>query len=74
MTIIVALILFIFAITSGSESGWATAQVLAPLIISIFMLTGFFLWERQIPQDIAAVYVSSHLDPFSTLSRVLFLR
>ena len=57
MLMLVALILFIFAITSGSESGWATAQVLAPLIISIFMLAGFFLWERRIPQDIAAVYV-----------------
>ena len=54
----VALILFIFAITSGSGSGWASAQVLAPLIISIVIIVAFFLWERWISPDIAAVYVT----------------
>ncbi|PCH34679.1 MFS general substrate transporter, partial [Wolfiporia cocos MD-104 SS10] len=50
-----ALILFIFAITSGSSSGWASALVLAPLIISIFMIVGFFYYETLIPIYRAAV-------------------
>ncbi|TFK84532.1 MFS general substrate transporter [Polyporus arcularius HHB13444] len=51
----VALILFIFAITSGSGSGWASAEVLAPLIISIFLIAAFFLWEKKMPTEDAAV-------------------
>ncbi|KAI0357081.1 MFS general substrate transporter [Trametes cingulata] len=50
-----ALILFIFAITSGTTSGWASASVLAPLIISIFMVAGFFYYETTIPADKAAI-------------------
>ncbi|KAI0666963.1 MFS general substrate transporter [Trametes maxima] len=50
-----ALILFIFAITSGSESGWASARVLAPLIISVFMIAAFFVWEAWMPAEDAAV-------------------
>ncbi|KAI0692857.1 MFS general substrate transporter [Cerioporus squamosus] len=51
----VAMILFIFAITSGSGSGWSSAEVLAPLIISIFLMIGFFLWEKRMPTEDAAV-------------------
>ncbi|KAF9242846.1 major facilitator superfamily domain-containing protein [Melanogaster broomeanus] len=51
----VALILFIFAVTSGSADGWATASVLVPLIISILMTAGFFYWETLIPIDKAAI-------------------
>ncbi|KAF9221117.1 MFS general substrate transporter [Gyrodon lividus] len=51
----VALILFIFAVTSGSVDGWATAAVLIPLIISIMMIAGFFYWETLIPVDKAAI-------------------
>ncbi|KAI0653606.1 MFS general substrate transporter [Cubamyces menziesii] len=51
----VALILFIFAITSGSEDSWASARVLAPLIISIFMTAAFFVWEAWMPSEDAAV-------------------
>ncbi|KAF9220761.1 MFS general substrate transporter [Gyrodon lividus] len=52
----VALILFIFAIMSGSVDGWATAAVLVPLIISILMIAGFLYWETLIPVDKAAMY------------------
>ncbi|KAF9242844.1 major facilitator superfamily domain-containing protein [Melanogaster broomeanus] len=51
----VAFILFIFAVTSGSAGGWATAEVLVPLIISILMIAGFFYWETLIPVDKAAI-------------------
>ncbi|CCM01857.1 uncharacterized protein FIBRA_03928 [Fibroporia radiculosa] len=50
-----ALILFIFAITSGSSDGWGSALVIAPLIISIFMVAGFFFFETRIPASKAAV-------------------
>ncbi|THH31696.1 hypothetical protein EUX98_g2500 [Antrodiella citrinella] len=50
-----ALILFIYAITSGSTSGWGSAGVLAPLIISVAMVVGFFYYETRIPASIAAV-------------------
>ncbi|KAJ7165802.1 major facilitator superfamily domain-containing protein [Mycena filopes] len=36
-----ASILFIFSITSGSIDGWTSAKVLAPLILSIFLLISF---------------------------------
>ncbi|KAG1864990.1 major facilitator superfamily domain-containing protein [Suillus subalutaceus] len=51
----VALILFIFAVTSGSTDGWPSAIVLVPLIISILMVIGFFYWETLIPVDKAAI-------------------
>ncbi|KAF8129729.1 major facilitator superfamily domain-containing protein [Boletus edulis] len=50
-----ALILFIYAVTSGSADGWATAGVLTPLIISIFLTFGFFYWETIVPADKAAI-------------------
>ncbi|KAH9942633.1 MFS general substrate transporter [Amylocystis lapponica] len=51
----VALILFIFSITSGSTDGWGSAAVLVPLIVSIFMVVGFFYYETIIPPSKAAV-------------------
>lgn len=51
------MILFIFAVTSGSSSGWATARVLVPLVVSVFMMAGFFYYETRIPPAVAAVYV-----------------
>ena len=57
MSVLVSLILFIFAITSGSESGWASAEVLAPLVISVALMILFFLWEQYMPFESAAVYV-----------------
>ncbi|OJA20771.1 hypothetical protein AZE42_12812 [Rhizopogon vesiculosus] len=55
LTLIVALILFIFAITSGSAGGWASAMVLVPLVISISMVIAFFHWETRIPVEQAAI-------------------
>ncbi|TFY56515.1 hypothetical protein EVJ58_g7592, partial [Rhodofomes roseus] len=44
-----ALILFIFAITSGSAYGWATAEVLVPLVISVLMVAAFFWYDDPHP-------------------------
>ncbi|KIJ09573.1 hypothetical protein PAXINDRAFT_17332 [Paxillus involutus ATCC 200175] len=51
----VATILFIFALTSGSADGWATAGLLVPLIMSVLVIAGFFYWETVIPVDKAAI-------------------
>ena len=53
------MILFIFAVTSGSIQGWATAYVLAPLIISVLLLIAFFVWEAHIDEIDASMYVLS---------------
>ncbi|KAI1789898.1 MFS general substrate transporter [Ganoderma leucocontextum] len=50
-----ALILFIFAVTSGATSGWGSAAVLAPLITAVFLVVGFFYFETTIPVDRAAI-------------------
>jgi MFS family permease len=55
--LIVGLILFIFALTSGSTHGWASVMVLVPLVISISMVVAFFYWETRIPVEQAAMYV-----------------
>jgi MFS family permease len=59
-SLVVALILFIFAVTSGSTDGWASAMVLAPLVISILMMVAFFYWETLLPADKAAMYVTGN--------------
>ena len=48
-------ILFIFAMTEGSAAGWGSAMVLAPLVISVFLVTAFLYYETYIPEDRAAV-------------------
>lgn len=65
----VALILFIYAITSGSSTGWGSAGVIAPLILSIFMVVGFFFYETRIPSSVAAVCVTT--DPVTIESPLL---
>ncbi|THU97267.1 MFS general substrate transporter [Dendrothele bispora CBS 962.96] len=42
----IGLILFVFAISEGSVSGWSSPGVLAPLIISIFTFVAFLFIER----------------------------
>ncbi|XP_006457433.1 hypothetical protein AGABI2DRAFT_229854 [Agaricus bisporus var. bisporus H97] len=52
------LVLFIFGVTAGSVNGWGSARCLTPLIVSLFLLVGFFVWEAQLPEDIAAIPTS----------------
>ncbi|KZP31546.1 MFS general substrate transporter [Athelia psychrophila] len=54
-TLTIALVLLIFSLTSGSSSGWKSPMVLAPLIISMIMIVVFFLWEKHIPPETAAI-------------------
>jgi hypothetical protein len=50
-----ALILFIFAVTQGSNNSWGTAGVIAPLVISIFVFIAFFTYEWWIDENKAAL-------------------
>ncbi|KAF5387419.1 hypothetical protein D9757_007777 [Collybiopsis confluens] len=51
----VAVILFVFAVTSGSIDGWGSATVIANLVISIVLTIAFFIWEAYIPEEVAAL-------------------
>lgn len=64
----VAVILFIFAVTTGSTIGWRSVTTLAPLIFSIATTVAFFYWEACQPIECAAVYVCSIVQGFSDLN------
>ncbi|KZV98383.1 MFS general substrate transporter [Exidia glandulosa HHB12029] len=49
-----ALILLIFGFTSSGTESWSSAMVLAPLIISVFGIAAFFVWEARIDPKKAA--------------------
>lgn len=51
----VALILFIYGITTGSATKWLSAGVLAPMVIAILLLVVFFIYETRIPEESAAL-------------------
>ena len=50
-----AIILFVYGITTGPIDGWDSGNCLAPLIISIALGVGFFVYEARIPVDTAAL-------------------
>jgi hypothetical protein len=50
-----ALVLLIFAVTSGTTAGWDSAEFIAPLVISVVLLVGFFYYETRIPAESAAM-------------------
>ncbi|KAF8677372.1 Major Facilitator Superfamily [Rhizoctonia solani] len=51
----VAVILFVYALTSGSVEGWRAAGVLAPLFVAVALAVAFFFWEARIDEDSAAL-------------------
>ncbi|KAI9461385.1 major facilitator superfamily domain-containing protein [Boletus coccyginus] len=55
MLLMAALVLFIFAVTSGSTDGWKTSVVLVPLSLSVLLFFSFFVWEARIPEDQASL-------------------
>lgn len=50
-----ALILFVYAVTSGPVNGWGSANVIAPLVIALFMTVVFFVYEAKIEDHMAAL-------------------
>ena len=56
MTIIIAsIILLIFSFSQAPSIGWGTAEVLAPLIISILGLVLFFFWQTRLDINQAVI-------------------
>ena len=45
-TLIVALILFVYALSDGSDQGWGSPQIIVTLILSIVVFVAFFFVER----------------------------
>ncbi|KAI6013926.1 hypothetical protein BKA83DRAFT_2171910 [Pisolithus microcarpus] len=50
-----AIILFIFAVTSGPTQGWSSPVVLVSFCISILLTAAFFYWEALLPTERAAI-------------------
>ncbi|KZO93086.1 MFS general substrate transporter [Calocera viscosa TUFC12733] len=50
-----AMILFVFGITSGPTAGWGSAQVWAPIPLSLALLGTFLYWETRVPERDAAL-------------------
>ncbi|KIJ22953.1 hypothetical protein M422DRAFT_217711 [Sphaerobolus stellatus SS14] len=58
LSLTAALVLFVFAVTSGSITGWGTATVIVPLVLSVLLTATFFFWEARLPEGLAAVPLS----------------
>lgn len=50
-----AIILFIFAVTSGPTQGWDSPVVLVSFCISVLLTVAFFCWEGLLPTERAAI-------------------
>ena len=50
-----ALVCFILSLTQGPIDGWSSAAFIAPMIISVFLGVGFFVWEARIPARTAVL-------------------
>jgi Ca2+/Na+ antiporter len=50
-----AIILFVYALTTGSVSPWRSAGVLVPLFVSVALVIAFFVWETRVDENNAAL-------------------
>ncbi|KAH7334314.1 major facilitator superfamily domain-containing protein [Rhizoctonia solani] len=55
MFLIAAIVLFVYALTTGSVSGWRSGGVLAPFFVSIALFVAFFVWENWVDEANAAL-------------------
>ncbi|QRW24729.1 major facilitator superfamily transporter [Rhizoctonia solani] len=53
--LIAAIVLFVYALTTGSVSGWRSGGVLAPFFVSIALFLAFFFWEARVDEANAAL-------------------
>ncbi|QRV97382.1 major facilitator superfamily transporter [Ceratobasidium sp. AG-Ba] len=53
--LIAAIVLFVYALTTGSVSGWRSGGVLAPFFVSIALFVAFFIWETRVDEANAAL-------------------
>ncbi|KAG8715679.1 hypothetical protein FRC09_016423 [Ceratobasidium sp. 395] len=54
-TLIAAIVLFVYALTTGSVSGWRSGGVLAPFFVAIALFVAFFFWETRVDEANAAL-------------------
>ncbi|KAG8697009.1 hypothetical protein FRC08_006788 [Ceratobasidium sp. 394] len=54
-TLTAAIILFVYALTTGSVSPWTSAGVLVPLFVSVALVVAFFVWETRVDEKNAAL-------------------
>ncbi|KAG8772914.1 hypothetical protein FRC12_002826 [Ceratobasidium sp. 428] len=54
-TLTAAIILFVYALTTGSVSPWASAGVLVPLFVAVALVVAFFVWETRVDEKNAAL-------------------
>lgn len=68
-----AIILLIFALSQAPIVGWGTARVLAPLIVAIVMMVGFFFWQTRLHDEHSLIPPKTWFIPnFSVLTLVSF--
>ncbi|KAI0045819.1 MFS general substrate transporter [Auriscalpium vulgare] len=50
-----SIVLFIYAVTTGSATGWGAGRVIGTLITSIVLAVAFFVFEAKIDPDMASL-------------------
>jgi EmrB/QacA subfamily drug resistance transporter len=48
VSVTLALVLAVYAIVNGNQSGWASTQTLGLLAAAVVLLAGFFVWEARV--------------------------
>ncbi|KAJ3871151.1 MFS general substrate transporter [Lentinula edodes] len=73
LTLIGSLILLIYALSQAPINGWATSIVLAPLLVSLFMMGIFFFRQTRLPEYQAVIPTKMWFIPnFSVLVFISF--
>ncbi|KAG6917175.1 hypothetical protein DXG01_003611 [Tephrocybe rancida] len=68
-----SIILLIFALSQAPIVGWGTARVLAPLVVAVTMMVGFFLWQTRLHDEHALIPPKTWFIPnFFVLTLVSF--
>ncbi|KIR24604.1 efflux protein EncT [Cryptococcus deuterogattii 99/473] len=50
LLLLACLVLFILGFTQATSKGWDSAIFIAPIIISVFLLAAFLVWEQYVPR------------------------
>ncbi|QRV78217.1 major facilitator superfamily transporter [Ceratobasidium sp. AG-Ba] len=53
--LIAAIVILVYALTTGSVAGWRSGGVLAPFFVSIALFVAFFVWETRVDESNAAL-------------------
>ena len=50
-----ALILFIYAVTTGANARWDSVAVIVPILVAVGLFVAFFVYEARIPPEGASL-------------------